>query len=97
MSEDRPIRLHVLLQGRVQGVGFRYFVQRQAAGLRVTGWTRNRWDGSVEVVAEGDRAQLEALLRALRRGPSGARVTTVVPNWRDATGEFQTFSIRRTA
>ena len=55
MSDDSMTRLHVHLKGRVQGVGFRYFVQRTASRLEVYGWVRNRWDGSVEVLAEGPR------------------------------------------
>jgi acylphosphatase len=96
MSEDPLSRLHVHLAGRVQGVGFRYFVQRAATQLAVTGWVRNRWDGGVEVVAEGPRPQLDELLETLRRGPTGAQVTTVQPGWQTATGEYPRFTIRRT-
>ncbi len=96
MTESEHTRLHVHLKGRVQGVGFRYFVQRSASQLSVAGWVRNRWDGSVEVVAEGPRPQLDQLLGALRRGPAGAQVDTVQPGWQQATGEFNRFTIRRT-
>jgi acylphosphatase len=60
--------------GRVQGVGFRYFVIRRANALGLAGWTRNLWDGSVEVQARGAAAALSALEEALREGPSHARV-----------------------
>jgi len=96
MNETSHSRLHVLLEGRVQGVGFRYFVQDKALGLQLTGWVRNRWDGSVEVVAEGERSQLESLLTALRRGPRGALVSGLKPEWLPASEEFKGFHIRPT-
>ena len=89
-------RLHVTIEGHVQGVGFRYFVKRQAEGSGVSGWVRNRYGGDVEVVAEGNRSQLESLLNALRRGPSGSSVRDIKHRWKDATGEFTNFIIRRT-
>ena len=61
----------------VQGVGFRWFVQREAARMGLMGWTANSPDGSVEVVAEGPEAELERLVAELRQGPSGASVTQV--------------------
>ncbi len=97
MNETSHSRLHVLIEGRVQGVGFRYFVQDKAMELHVTGWVRNRWDGSVEVVAEGERLQLESLLTALRRGPRGSLVLGVKPDWLPASEEFTGFHIRPTA
>src|SRR5262249_29980392 len=66
-----------LISGRVQGVGFRYFVLRQATSLSLVGWTRNLPNGSVEVVAKGDEAALAALESALDRGPSHAKVDHV--------------------
>ncbi len=69
--------LHLVIRGRVQGVGFRQFVSRQAEALGLAGWVRNRPDGAVEVEAEGPRPELERLVSALSRGPAGARVTTV--------------------
>jgi acylphosphatase len=65
------------VEGRVQGVGYRYFVQREADTLRVTGFVRNMPDGSVEVVAEGGESALAALEARLREGPSFARVASV--------------------
>jgi acylphosphatase len=66
-----------VVQGRVQGVGYRYFVQREADALKVTGFARNLPDGSVEVVAEGGDGALATLEARLRDGPSFARVTSV--------------------
>lgn len=69
---------HYLVKGRVQGVGFRWFVHREAEPLKLRGWVRNTEDGHVEVVAAGGRAQLESLAEALRRGSRGSRVDDVV-------------------
>jgi acylphosphatase len=79
------MRLHVHVHGRVQGVGFRYFVQEAARALDVAGWVRNAPDGSVEVEAEGPSASLEKLRAALADGPPGAYVASVdaVPVGRD--------------
>jgi acylphosphatase len=94
--ETEQTRLHAVVEGRVQGVGFRAFVERNAWQLSVTGWVRNRWDGTVEVLAEGERASLDQLLSALRRGPSASRVKKVKPHWKPASGEFSRFSMRPT-
>jgi acylphosphatase len=93
MSAGRA-RLKALVYGHVQGVGFRFFVERQAVSLGIVGYTRNLRDGSVEVVAEGPRPALEALLSQLGRGPRSARVDRVVADWSEATGEFDGFSVR---
>jgi acylphosphatase len=77
MSDDEVIRL-LRIRGRVQGVGYRAFVHAQATRLGLHGWARNRSDGSVEVLVEGQRDALEALTRSLRRGPPGARVAELV-------------------
>jgi acylphosphatase len=69
---------HFLVRGRVQGVGFRWFVQREAAALELSGWVRNTEDGHVEVVAKGDPPSLDALRQTLRRGPRGSRVDAVI-------------------
>ena len=93
---NKAERLHVTVGGHVQGVGFRYFVSKAAGGLGLSGWVRNRYQGTVEVVAEGERAALEKLLTALNRGPSGSSVRELHPRWKEATGEFKGFKIRRT-
>jgi len=69
--------LHFLIQGRVQGVGFRWFVQREAGELELRGWVRNTEDGDVEVVATGEPADLDELRASLRKGPRGSRVDRV--------------------
>ena len=89
----RRQRLHLEIHGRVQGVGFRYFVQAIAAGLGLTGEVCNLADGSVEVVAEGERPALEALAAAARRGPGGARGTDVTESWSEASGHPRGFRV----
>ena len=86
-------RLHAVVRGDVQGVGFRYFVQGKANQLGLRGWVRNNDDGTVELVAEGDRAQLEELARALEGGPRMARVDRVETQWSTATGNLQGFDL----
>jgi acylphosphatase len=77
-------------------VGFRAFVVDKGLALGVTGWARNRWDGSVEVVAEAERSTLEELLRALQRGPRMSNVSKVEQEWQEASGEFKSFRVKPT-
>jgi acylphosphatase len=87
-------RLHAEVYGEVQGVGFRVFVLRHAMELGLTGWVRNRGDGSVELTAEGSRTALESILEDVKRGPSGSLVERVETDWGDATSEFRMFGLR---
>lgn len=96
MTATDRARLHAVIEGYVQGVGFRYFVQDTAVALRLSGWVRNLWNGGVEVMAEGERGALEKLLAALRRGPRAAHVSGVDFEWGEYTGEFQSFYVRST-
>ena len=96
-AKDEIVRLHAVVEGRVQGVGFRYFVEEQAVALGLKGWVRNRWDGTVEVTAEGERDTLNKLLAALNRGPRAANVTYVQAEWEKANGEFSSFYVRSTS
>jgi acylphosphatase len=89
-------RLRAVVQGRVQGVGFRYFVNERAHELRLVGTCRNLTNRDVEVVAEGERGALEALLAALSQGPRGANVENIEAVWLAATGEFRGFRIAPT-
>ncbi len=75
--------LHFLIQGRVQGVGFRWFVHREASELDLRGWVRNTEDGDVEVVAAGQQDDLDELRASLRRGPRGSRVDRIVEHHLD--------------
>jgi acylphosphatase len=88
------VRLHAWIHGFVQGVSFRYYTIRQAQSLAVVGWVRNRWDGSVEVVAEGPRDAVNGLLSWLHRGPPAAEVDRVDVHWEQPTDEFSRFEVR---
>ena len=94
MSEGDLAALRAIVRGRVQGVGFRFFVEREANALGLTGFVRNRPDDSVEVLAEGGRVALEALLRALRHGPRIALVEAVAVTWEAASGGYASFGVR---
>ncbi len=77
-SSDKSIQARrFIVRGRVQGVGFRWFVEREAHILAIAGWVRNNHDGSVEVLAQGTRHQLAGLHSRLREGPRAARVDSV--------------------
>jgi acylphosphatase len=86
-------RVHVFLSGRVQGVAYRYFAEKLANSLSVTGWVRNLRDGRVEVLAEGDRPDVEGFLERLRDGPRLARIDGVEIEWGEYTGEFAAFEV----
>ena len=75
------VRVRAVVHGRVQGVGFRYHAYEQARRLGVTGYVRNKWDGTVEVVAEGRRGALDLFLSWLQQGPRAAHVTHVDVRW----------------
>jgi acylphosphatase len=75
--------LHFLIQGRVQGVGFRWFVHREASELQLRGWVRNTEDGAVEVVATGQPDDLNDLRKSLRAGPRGSRVDRLIEHTLD--------------
>ena len=89
-------RLHALVHGRVQGVGFRATTVDEARRLQLGGWVRNRVDGSVEALAEGSQERLQLFLAYLKRGPLGARVSSVAEDWTDAQGAPMPFQWRRT-
>jgi acylphosphatase len=86
-------RLHAVVRGDVQGVGFRYFLVDSARPLGLRGWVRNRPDGAVEVLAEGDRPKLERLLQAAREGPRHARVEEVEVEWGPPSGGLGPFDL----
>ena len=86
-------RLHIFVSGRVQGVWYRASTCSQAQGLGLVGEVWNRFDGRVEVVAEGPKEGLQQLLVWCNAGPSGARVDSLESSWSSATGEFDEFKI----
>lgn len=94
MTESQPERFHIWVRGRVQGVGFRAYVMDAAERLGLTGWVRNvGWD-TVETVAEGERAALQAFLESVRSGPRMARVQECRLEEETPTGEFSRFEMR---
>lgn len=96
MNYSNKKRLHAKVYGRVQGVGFRYFVRNSATELSLVGWARNRHDGSVEVLAEGELKALKKLVGALQRGSPSSHVRDLKTNLQDPSGEFKTFFIKPT-
>lgn len=86
-------RLDAIVSGRVQGVGYRYFVQMAAIGLHLEGRIANLEDGSVRIVAEGTKDALEQLISALWQGPRSAVVDKVTEAWSDATGRYTEFAV----
>lgn len=91
---NRKIQLFVLISGKVQGVGFRNFTQMNAKQLGINGYAKNLPNGKVEVVAEADKARLDALVALLEKGPRFARVDSLEVDERPFTGEYKTFGIR---
>jgi len=96
LSDDRRVRAHIWVKGRVQGVGFRAHVEyfaRQIGGL--TGWVRNVGYDTVEAVAEGKRDKVELFIERIKEGPRGSRVDESKVEWESPTGEFQEFGVKR--
>lgn len=86
-------RMHILYSGRVQGVGFRYQTKQLSMGFELTGKVRNLPDGRVELVAEGDEAELNAFRRAVRDGGLQALIRGEEVKWSESSGEFRGFEI----
>ena len=97
MTELKPgdlIRIHIWVTGRVQGVGFRAFVQQSGVLFNLTGWVRNVGYDTVETVAEGPRERLEKFAEAVKTGPRAGRVEEARIEWETARGEFQNFGVK---
>ncbi len=94
-SKDQLVRAQVLVAGRVQGVAFRAFTQREARRLNVKGWVRNLANGCVEAEVEGRQSSVDLLLVSLKQGPSLAHVEQVSVNWVNVQGEIDDFRIIR--
>ena len=90
----KPVALHAVVRGRVQGVYFRTFIIRRGAELGLTGYAHNLPDGSVEVRAEGETGQLQELLDHIRTGPPAARVEEVNTDWSEHTEGYTVFKIK---
>jgi acylphosphatase len=86
-------RMHAVVHGRVQGVGFRDATWREARRLGLDGWVKNRFDGTVEVTAEGDQAALRELEQFLRQGPRMAKVASVEAHFQEPRGDLGPFQV----
>ena len=93
---NMKVRAHIFVSGRVQGVFFRMETRDEATKRNVTGWIRNTAGGRVEAVFEGEREDVEQVIEFCRSGPPAARVTKIDVQWKEYTGEFESFKIRRT-
>ena len=90
---ENRVSAHAIITSRVQGVFFRVETQRAARSYGVNGWVRNKMDGSVEAVLEGEEADVKGTLAWCQKGPPHARVSHVDVTWKDYTGEFETFQV----
>jgi acylphosphatase len=86
--------VHIIVQGLVQGVGFRYFVYRHATNLGLVGWVRNLYTSEVELEVEGDRSLVEELIKELKVGPRSAYVKDLKIEWQEFKSRYQGFEIR---
>lgn len=91
--DQTKIQRHIIVNGRVQGVNFRYFTQLTAQRLGIQGYVRNLCDGGVEIVAEGEEATLDRFVTVLWKGPPAAKVEAVKVEARPFCGEYASFSI----
>lgn len=88
-----PARVHLIIKGRVQGVGYRMYTVETATELGLTGWVKNMPDGGVEVTAEGDKTALDKLVEWCKQGPPMAKVKSVHDEWEKFAGEFDDFDV----
>ncbi len=86
--------VHIIVTGLVQGVGFRWFVCQTADTMEISGWVRNRPDGSVEIVAEGTPGSIRTLIEEVKRGPRHSSVGGVTVTPRECSGTFRKFSVK---
>ena len=93
-EQDEIVRAHIWVQGRVQAVGFRAYVQQNALQIGVTGWVRNVGYDTVEALAEGTGDQIDSFLQMVKRGPLGSRVDDWQEEWEQVTGEFESFRVK---
>ncbi len=94
MADRTLAQFHGFVTGRVQGVGFRWFVIQQARKLNLNGWTRNLHDGRVEVLAEGPKQDLDTLIDYLYQGPSYSIVRSVDVDWSEPDGLVNGFDVK---
>ncbi len=92
-AETKNIRARVFISGRVQGVNFRWYTQRKAQSLGLTGWVRNLWDGRVEAIFEGPEQVVRQVVAWCHRGERPSQVDNVEVTYQEAAGEFKSFRI----
>lgn len=98
MDSNMIVRVHILVKGRVQNVGFRAHVEYHAVQIGgITGWVRNVGYDTVEAVAEGERAKVEKFIEFVKQGPHVSRVDDATVEYEDATGEFKEFGVKRSS
>jgi len=87
-------RAHIFIEGKVQGVGFRNYIQRKAQTLDVTGWVKNLDDGRVEAVFEGEEMDVDQMIESCYQGPPAANIHNIEEEWRKASGDIYGFDIK---
>lgn len=87
------IQGRLVFKGHVQGVGFRYFVLKKASQFEVTGFVKNLYPNGVEVVAEGEKAEVERFFQEIREGPVSASIRDIVEEWSPYSGNYETFQV----
>jgi len=92
-NSNTPAAMKAVVTGRVQGVYYRVFVQRQATKLHLSGYVQNRRDLSVEIYAEGEKGRLKQLLALLKTGPPGARIDDINIKWTESPNKYSSFTI----
>jgi len=92
-EENRKIACKINIEGRVQGVGFRYSAIKAARRYNVAGWVKNEYDGSVNVFCEGDREQVDEFIKWCKQGPPSAHIVDVNINQTAYTGKYSQFSV----
>ena len=93
--ENKTVKAHVFIEGKVQGIFYRMWTREQAQKLGLAGWVRNLEDGRVEAVFEGPKDKVEKMVKKCHKGPNLAGIEHIDVNWEEATGEFGTFEITR--
>jgi len=96
MENENNERLHAIVQGFVQGVGFRFFVYQTGVNLQLHGWVRNKINGSVEILADGPKKKLDTFLKEVRKGPQMAQVVKVDVEWQKSKNDLSPFTILQT-
>ena len=93
MSNNKQTAVNIIIKGKVQGVGYRYFTLKKAKELHIIGWVRNQSDGTVALFGQGNKRNLELLIAILKQGPSFSKVDEVIVNWEHAQAEYIDFVI----